>query len=74
MPIYVCHCPDYPNALEKRLAVRDEHLKRASQDKVDGVSRESPRLFSSRTQHELTGRVKRFPPIPSTRSTPFQTV
>lgn len=42
MPIYVCHCPDYPNALEKRLAVREEHLKRASQDKVDGVSRESP--------------------------------
>ncbi|KAI5451213.1 hypothetical protein NCC49_002089 [Naganishia albida] len=38
MPIYVCHCPDYPNALEKRLSVREEHLKRAGQDKVDGVS------------------------------------
>ncbi|KAJ9115875.1 hypothetical protein QFC22_005017 [Naganishia vaughanmartiniae] len=45
MPIYVCHCPDYPNSLDKRLSVRDAHLKDAGKDKEDGLSRE---LDSSR--------------------------
>ncbi|KAJ9121384.1 hypothetical protein QFC24_004722 [Naganishia onofrii] len=40
MPIYVCHCPDYPNSLDKRLSVREAHLKDASKDKEDGISRE----------------------------------
>ncbi|KAJ9107740.1 hypothetical protein QFC21_001201 [Naganishia friedmannii] len=38
MPIYVCHCPDYPNSLDKRLSVREAHLKDAGKDKEDGVS------------------------------------
>jgi hypothetical protein len=40
MPIYVCHCPDYPNSLDKRLSVREAHLKDAGKDKEDGISRE----------------------------------
>lgn len=70
MPIYICHCPDYPNALEKRLSVRDEHLKRAGQDKEDGVSRKfllPPRM------HPLTP-AQRFPSMHSTLLAMYQTV
>jgi hypothetical protein len=41
MPLYVAFCPDYPNSLEKRLSVREEHLKRAGKDKETGKSGES---------------------------------
>jgi hypothetical protein len=70
MPIYVCHCPDYPNALEKRLSVRDEHLKRAGQDKEDGVSRKS---LLAPGIHPLTP-AQRFPSMHSTLLAMYLTV
>ncbi|KAK1923136.1 hypothetical protein DB88DRAFT_541316 [Papiliotrema laurentii] len=41
MPRYLCYCPDYPDALERRYAVRPTHLERAKESwdsgfQVDG--------------------------------------
>lgn len=41
MPLFICHLPDYPGSLERRLSVREKHLERAGKDKADGVSSES---------------------------------
>jgi len=41
MPRFLCYCPDYPDALERRLAVRPDHLVRAKKDLADGTQSES---------------------------------
>ena len=40
MPRYLCYCPDYPDALERRLAVRPKHLEGAKKDWADGIQSE----------------------------------
>lgn len=42
MPLYACYCPDYEaeGTIDKRLKVREGHLKRAEQDKKEGQSGE----------------------------------
>lgn len=42
MPLFICHCPDYPNNLETRLANRPDHLAASVKDKEAGNSGESP--------------------------------
>lgn len=37
MPRYLCFCPDYPDALERRFAVRERHLAEAKKDLDSGV-------------------------------------
>lgn len=41
MPRFLCYCPDYPDALERRLAVRPDHLVGAKKDWDNGVQSES---------------------------------
>ncbi|RSH77473.1 uncharacterized protein EHS24_003445 [Apiotrichum porosum] len=38
MPLFICHCPDYPNNLETRLANRPDHLAASVKDKEAGNS------------------------------------
>lgn len=40
MPKFLCYCPDYPNSLDRRLAVRAEHLVAAKSDLESGVQSE----------------------------------
>lgn len=42
MPLYACYCPDYTaeGTIDKRLKVREGHLKRAEEDKREGRSGE----------------------------------
>ncbi|WVQ70676.1 hypothetical protein IAR50_000198 [Cryptococcus sp. DSM 104548] len=37
MPRFLVYAPDYPDYLEKRLAVREEHLARAKPDNESGI-------------------------------------
>ena len=41
MPRFLCYCPDYPDSLQKRLAVRAEHLSGAQADKDAGLQGET---------------------------------
>lgn len=50
MPRFLVYAPDHPDYLEKRLAVRAEHLARGKLDENAGIVRESltprnPSLF-----------------------------
>lgn len=40
MPLYIAYCPDYPDALERRKSVREQHLADATKDKETGASGE----------------------------------
>lgn len=42
MPRFLCYCPDHPDHLEKRMAVRPEHLERVTKEKQDGTQGELP--------------------------------
>ncbi|KAK4685810.1 uncharacterized protein P7C73_g4328, partial [Tremellales sp. Uapishka_1] len=37
MPLFLCYCPDRPDHLAQRLAVRAEHLKRGELDNQAGI-------------------------------------
>jgi len=40
MPRFLCYCPDHPDQLDKRMAVRPEHLERVTKEKQDGTQGE----------------------------------
>ena len=45
MPRFLCYCPDYPHALQKRLSVRALHLEAAQADTDVGLQGEQRTLI-----------------------------
>lgn len=45
MPLFICFCPDYPNNLQARLKVREEHLALGAKDRDAGKSGASADSF-----------------------------
>jgi uncharacterized protein YciI len=37
MPRFLCYCPDLPDQLDKRMAVRPQHLELVTKEKQNGT-------------------------------------